>query len=167
MMMSMQAATSDIVQSLAQLQRVADLALSRHGQAREQSPERAAAAYLRAALASARVMVRHAPQHPALWNAALACIERVSAAAHTAEADLFASGKNSASYFAILIAAESLRLTIADKMAAGPGAAPRPSRRVSGTLLPSAMERGNARQQAVVVPQHPARGVNVLARQRR
>ena len=142
---------SDAAPALAQLQRVADLALARHSQAREQTPERSAAAYLRAALASARVMVRHAPQHPALWRAALARIDRVSAAAQIAEAALFAAGKNSASYFAILIAAESLRLTIADKLA------------TPSNLRVTSMETRPQHQEA---PRH-THGVNVLDRQRR
>ena len=149
--MSAQTQPLNAATDLMQLQQVADLALARHSQAREQTPERSAATYLRAALASARVMARHAPQHPALWRAALTLIERVSAAAQTAEAALFAAGKNSASYFAILIAAESLRLTIADKLAAPPN--PRVT----------AMATRPQHQEA---PQHP-HGVNVLDRQRR
>ena len=144
---------SDAAPALAQLQRVADLALARHSQAREQTPERSAAAYLRAALASARVMARHAPQHPALWRAALACIDRVSAAAQTAEAALFATGKNSASYFAILIAAESLRLTIADKLTSPNNSAP----------SPSPFSLASQRKEAA----RPTHGVNVLDRRRR
>ena len=153
--MSTQPAISDAAPSLAQLQRVAELALARHSQARAQTPERAAAAYLRAALASARVMARHAPQHPALWRAALTCIEHVTAAAQTAEAALFAAGKNSASYFAILIAAESLRLTIADKIALPPKTAPSPR-------LSIAIAQGNHHKEA----SRPTHGINVLDRRR-
>lgn len=147
--------------AVTQLQRVAELALTRHRQVREQSPERAAAAYLRAALSSARAMAHHAPRHPALRGEALALIDRVMAAAVTAEAALFAAGKNSASYFTILIAAENLRLTIADQDSAPLQLAPPPH------SLPNGAKRGNQPQQPMMHPPHPARGVNVLARQRR
>ena len=114
--MNTQSLTRDAA-DLLPLRQVAELALARHAQAREQAPHRAAVSYLRAALSSARVIAQHAPRHPAWWGEALAIIDRVVAAATTAEAALFAAGKNSAIYLAILIAAESLRLTIADLVA--------------------------------------------------
>lgn len=102
------------VTTIAHLRAVGDLALQRHLTAQQQHPRRSTAPYLRAALTCARELARHAKRHPAMRDAAVDLTQTVIVAATKAEAACFAAGGNSAPYLAILIAAEGLRLTLAD-----------------------------------------------------
>ncbi len=127
--MRARAPATDPPQALAALRAVGQLAMQRHAEARARQPERAATAYLRAALTCARTLARLARRQPELLPHAHALLSAIIAAAQTAEAELAAAGRNSAPYLTLLIAATGLRLAwhLTSASAADPPAADPPA----------------------------------------
>lgn len=106
--------TADAEPYIANLLALSDLALQRHRSIHAEHPKRSTVPYLRSALTCARELAKHTTFHPELRQSALDLTERVIVAATETEATCFAAGGNSAPYIAALIAAEGLRLTLAD-----------------------------------------------------
>jgi hypothetical protein len=106
--------TADGEPFIAHLHALGELALQRHHTLRERHPKRSTAPYLRTALTCARELLKHVAFHPEVRQQAQTLIDQVITAAQEAEAACFAADGNSAPYIAVLVAAEGLRLSMAD-----------------------------------------------------
>ena len=133
------------------LYQIGELCLMRHLATRKDFPKRPTAMYLRQTIACARTIARLAKAHPDWLTHAYLLLEAVITAAQDTEEALFHTGRNSAPYLNVWIAAESLLVQLQDREAqlAPPPSTeaappPSPSRRATGTLLPTAVEMGRA-----------------------